>query len=177
MLNGDDTSQDNMLNSDLDNKPVVNAVDSLDPYLIAGLINDDKISNNDPKLVSPILLAYVGDSVYDLIIRTSLVLKGNRQVAKLNRDAVLLVSAKAQSGIADIILPMLSEEEAAIYKRGVNSKPNTKSKNASFREYLKATGFETLIGYLYLSGRISRIMELVKTGVDGLEQADANKEK
>ena len=104
-------------------------------------------------------------------------LKGNRQVAKLNRDAVLLVSAKAQSGIADIILPMLSEEEVAIYKRGVNSKPNTKSKNASFREYLKATGFETLIGYLYLSGRISRIMELVKTGVDGLEQADANKGK
>ena len=177
MLNGDDTYQDNMLNSDLDNKPVVNAVDSLDPYLIAGLINDDKIGNNDPKLVSPILLAYVGDSVYDLIIRTSLVLKGNRQVAKLNRDAVLLVSAKAQSGIADIILPMLSEEEVAIYKRGVNSKPNTKSKNASFREYLKATGFETLIGYLYLSCRISRIMELVKTGVDGLEQADANKEK
>lgn len=144
-----------------------------DPYGIAELIND-KNGNNDPKFVSPILLAYIGDSVYDLIIRTALVLKGNRQVAKLNKDAVLLVSAKAQSKIADIILPMLNEEETGVYRRGVNSKPNTKSKNASFREYMKATGFEALVGYLYLSGKTGRITELVKTGIDGIKEPNTD---
>lgn len=115
---------------------------------------------------SPLTLAYIGDSVYDLVIRSYVVGLGNVPNKKLHKKAVEYVSAVAQAEILEKIKPSLSEEELSVYKRGKNSKPASKAKNATQKEYLKATGFEALIGYLYLLGRTDRIIELVKLGTD-----------
>ena len=99
---------------------------------------------------SPLTLAYIGDDAYDLVIRTYLLGKGNMPVNKLNRMADGLVRAKAQSDMMDVIEPMLDEEEHAEYKRRRDAKSYTKAKNATVADYRRATGFEALMGYLYL---------------------------
>ena len=109
-------------------------------------------------LYSPLTLAYIGDCVYELIIRTNLVTRGNAPVNKLNKKA------SNQARIIESIMDMLSEDEEAAYKRGRNAHSCTKAKNASTSDYRKATGFEALIGYLYLQKKFDRIMELVKKG-------------
>lgn len=123
-----------------------------------------------PNEVAPLILAYIGDAVYEVIVRTIEISKGNRQVNKINKDSTKLVNAKAQAAMIDILEDKLSEEELTIYKRGRNAKANTSAKNASIRDYRKATGFEALIGYLFLSHREDRMLELVKLGLEGLEQ-------
>lgn len=115
-------------------------------------------------LYSPLTLAYIGDCVYELIIRTKLVTMGNAPVNKLNKKASNLAKASTQAQIIESIMDMLSEEEEAAYKRGRNAHSCTKAKNASTSDYRKATGFEALIGYLYLQKKFDRIMELVKKG-------------
>ncbi len=122
-----------------------------------------------PNEVAPLILAYIGDAVYDVIVRTLEISKGNRQVNKINKDSIKLVNAKAQADMIDILEEKLTEEELTIYKRGRNAKANTSAKNASIRDYRKATGFEALIGYLYLSHKEDRMLELVKEGFLGLE--------
>ena len=122
-----------------------------------------------PNEVAPLILAYIGDAVYDVIVRTLEISKGNRQVNKINKDSIKLVNAKAQADMIDILEEKLTEEELTIYKRGRNAKANTSAKNASIRDYRKATGFEALIGYLYLSHKEDRMLELVKEGFSGLE--------
>ncbi|MCR4989920.1 MAG: ribonuclease III [Lachnospiraceae bacterium] len=119
----------------------------------------------DIRTYSPLSLAYIGDSIYDLIIRSYVVGKGNTSNNKLHKVCTSYVSAKAQSYIAGELLPKLSEEEASVYKRGRNSKPQSGAKNATLSEYLKATGFEALLGYLFLEGRTERLMELVKEAI------------
>ena len=114
---------------------------------------------------SPLTLAYIGDDAYDLVIRTYLLGKGNMPVNKLNRMADGLVRAKAQSDMMDVIEPMLDEEEHAVYKRGRNAKSYTKAKNATVADYRRATGFEALMGYLYLQGRYVRMVELIRAGI------------
>lgn len=125
-----------------------------------------ELKDVDINTYSPLTLAFIGDSVYDLIIRSYVVGLGNVPNKKLHRKAVEYVSAVSQSQIIEKIKPVLSEEELSVYKRGKNSKPSSKAKNATQKEYLKATGFEALIGYLYLLGREDRIMELLKVGTD-----------
>lgn len=119
----------------------------------------------DPKAYSPLALAYMGDALYDLIIRTVVVERGNRPVRDLHRIAVRYVSAEAQAKIVSALQDRFTEEEEAVYRRGRNSKPHTKAKNASMEDYLKATGFEAVLGYLYLTDNTDRALEMVRDGL------------
>jgi hypothetical protein len=130
------------------------------------LLKPFNIERKEAKEFSPLVLAYIGDAVYELIVRSILVSMGNRPVNKLNKDATSLVKAGAQSEIIKLISDNLSEEEYTVFKRGRNSSPHTMAKNASMTDYKYATGFEALIGFLYLNNRCDRALELVKLGVD-----------
>lgn len=123
------------------------------------------LPKQDIRTYSPLTLAYIGDSIYDLIIRTMLVEKGNAQVNRLHQRASGMVKATAQKDIIHAIMDMLTEEEVAVYKRGRNAKSFTSAKNASITDYRTATGFEALIGYLYLMEQEDRVFELVKEGL------------
>lgn len=124
----------------------------------------------DLRMYSPLTLAYIGDAIYDLIIRTLIVKQGNSRPEKMHKRASALVKASAQAEMIERLLPMLTEEEHAIYKRGRNAKSYTMAKNATMLDYRKATGFEALMGYLYLKEDMSRLIDLVKTGLDKGEQ-------
>ena len=130
------------------------------------LLKPFNIERKEAKEFSPLVLAYIGDAVYELIVRSMLVSMGNRPVNKLNKDATSLVKAGAQSEIIKLISDKLSEEEYTVFKRGRNSSPHTMAKNASMSDYKYATGFEALIGFLYLDNRCDRALELVKLGID-----------
>lgn len=119
----------------------------------------------DIRTYSPLTLAYIGDAVYDLIFRTVVVGRGNTAPNKLHNRTVQYVKAPAQAQLIDHILDQLTEEECSVYKRGRNAKPYTMAKNATMAEYKKATGLEALVGYLYLQGRMSRILELIQKGL------------
>lgn len=120
----------------------------------------------DPKAYSPLGLAYIGDAVYEIAVRTLVISEGNMSVNKYHKKSSSLVKASAQAGVYDNIKEKLTDEEAAVYKRGRNAKSATAAKNASIVEYRMATGVEALIGYLYLSGRTARALELIKIGLD-----------
>lgn len=122
----------------------------------------------DIRTYSPLTLAYIGDSIFDLIIRTVVVERGNEPANKLHRKTVTYVKAETQSAMIEALLPELSEEEMAVYKRGRNAKSYTSAKNASIGDYRKATGLEALVGYLYLCGKTERILELLKNGLHKL---------
>lgn len=117
---------------------------------------------------SPLTLAYIGDDVYDLVIRTFLINQGNMQVNKINKHANSLVKAETQSKMIGVIESELTQEELTIYKRGRNAKSATTAKNASVHDYRRATGFEALIGFLYLQGRFERMVELIRLSLQGL---------
>lgn len=119
----------------------------------------------DIRSYSALALAYIGDVVYDLVIRTMVVSQANRPVNDLHRITVRYVSANAQSKIVQALLDSFTEEEQAVYRRGKNAKPHTTAKNASLSDYLKATGFEAVLGYLYLTDQMERLLYLVKTGI------------
>lgn len=125
-----------------------------------------ELENRDLKTYSPLTLAYIGDGVYEIVIRTILVSQGNCPPNKLHRRASALVKAEAQSDMMAVIEPLLTEEEMAVYKRGRNAKSYTMAKNASMSDYRRATGFEALMGYLYLSGNEERMVELIKVGLE-----------
>ena len=124
----------------------------------------------DIKTYSPLTFAYIGDDVFDLVIRTIVVNKGNTSPNKLHNTVIRYVSAKAQAKMYDAINPLLNDEEQDVLRRGRNSKPHTKAKNASSADYMKATALETLIGYLYLRDDMERIFELIKTGINKTEE-------
>lgn len=124
-------------------------------------------SETDVRSYSPLTLAYIGDAVYDLIVRTVVVERGNKAANLLHRDTVKYVNAGTQARIIEGLQEQLTPEELAVYKRGRNAKSNTSAKNASITDYRKATGFEALIGYLYLADDFDRILELVQTGLEG----------
>ena len=115
----------------------------------------------DPGQLSPLTLAFIGDTVFDLIVRTRVILRGNAQVNKLHKSASSLVNAASQAELIHELMPLLTEEETSIFKRGRNAKSHTTAKNASVNDYKTATGFEALLGWLYLKGDIDRITELV----------------
>lgn len=122
-------------------------------------------TEQDVRAYSPLTLAYIGDAVYDLIIRTVVVERANRPANTLHHITVKYVSAKAQSKIIEALMDSLTEDELSVYRRGKNSKPNTTAKNTSVADYMRATGFEAVIGYLYLTDQTERILELVKAGI------------
>ena len=117
--------------------------------------------NTDAKQYSPLALAFVGDAVYSLLIRTKLLCERELTVNHLHKHAADEVKAEAQKEMMTRILPLLTEEETAVFKRGRNAKSYTVAKHASVTDYRIATGFEALMGFLYLEGRTDRIMELV----------------
>lgn len=118
-----------------------------------------------PAQYSPLTLAYIGDAIYDLVIRTILVREANTQVNKLHKRASSLVKAETQSQMIEILEQEFTAEEMHIYKRGRNAKSFTSAKNASIGDYRRATGFEAVMGYLYLKGDYDRIIDLVHTGM------------
>ena len=124
----------------------------------------------DIKTYSPLTFAYIGDDVFDLVIRTIVVNKGNTSPGKLHGATTHYVSAIAQAKMYDAIRPLLDENEADIARRGRNSKPHSKAKNASSTDYMKATALETLIGYLYLKNDMERIFYIIKTGINKIEE-------
>jgi ribonuclease-3 family protein len=128
------------------------------------------VEDKDIKTISPLVFAYIGDSVYDLIIKSILVGRGNIPVNKLHKKASDLVKAQSQVRMYESVKDVLSEDEAAIFKRGRNAKSYTSAKNASKIDYRMATGYEALIGYLYMEDKIDRIYELVKKGLEEVEK-------
>lgn len=125
----------------------------------------------DIRSYSPLTLAYIGDAVYDLIVRTVVVERANRAASALHKKTSSIVRAKTQSDMIEVLMPKLTEEEAEVYKRGRNAKPHTTAKNASVSDYRRATGFEALVGYLYLTGNFDRVLVLVKEGLAALDVA------
>ncbi len=140
-----------------------------------GLIKDGNLSHavlsmfgvepRDIHTYSPLVLAFIGDDVFDLIIRTLLVEEANEPVNTLHKKASGIVKAASQKLIYEAIADELTEEEEGVYRRGRNAKSNTMAKNASVSEYRSATGFEALIGFLFLAGRMERVLSLVKLGL------------
>ena len=128
-----------------------------------------RLEDRDWKQYSPLTLAYVGDAVYDLVVRTIYVKGANCQPQKIHQKVTALVNAKAQARMVHALLPELTPEEASIFRRGKNAKPYTKAKHASMREYLDATGFEALIGYLYLKREFVRMNLLIYRGIESLK--------
>jgi len=130
-------------------------------YLMAEL----KLPEGDIRTYSPLTFAYIGDAIYDLLIRTLVVKKGNCSPNKLHKRTSQLVKAGAQAEMAEVLLPIFTAEESSIYKRGCNAKPHTIAKNATAKEYQKATGLEAVMGYLYLQDNVERIIDLLKIGM------------
>lgn len=123
----------------------------------------------DIKEYSPLTLAYIGDSIYDLIIKSLVLNQGNRPVQKLHGLTSSYVQASAQSRMMRAMQEHLTEQEHAIYKRGRNAKSVSPAKNQSVTDYRRATGFEALLGYLYLNKEYGRLLELVKLGLESLK--------
>ena len=117
----------------------------------------------DPNLLSPLALAFVGDGVYDLFVRERLVCEANRPVKKLNEEKVSIVRCSSQAKLVEKLMPILTEEELDVLKRGRNAHTQHIPKNATSADYHSATALEALLGYLYLAGRIERIRELLKS--------------
>lgn len=132
------------------------------------------LRGQDVRSFSPLTLAYIGDAVYELVIRTLVVEQGNRPVNMLHRMTTAHVKAGAQAEMIEILRGELTDEEADVFRRGCNAKPATMAKNASRRDYHKATGFEALIGYLYLTNRTERMLELIKRGGDLAKEGAAH---
>ena len=137
--------------------------------LFKKLKQEFKCDDVDLRTYSPLTLAFLGDCVFDLIIRTVIVERGNRAPESLHKKKSAVVKAQTQAKMAEAILEELSEEELTVYKRGRNAKSYSVAKNASVSDYRKATGFEALLGYLYLQDKEDRIIELVKTSLQQLE--------
>lgn len=119
-----------------------------------------QLQEDDIRAISSIGLAHLGDAVYELLVRSWLCAHGKATGKGLHRATVELVRAEAQAQRAQHILPMLSEEELAVYKRGRNAHVNSIPHSASRSEYLQATALECLLGWLYLRGEQDRINQL-----------------
>lgn len=127
----------------------------------------------DIRTVNPLTLAYIGDGIYELVVRSVMVARTNTRAGLLHRQTSQYVKAEAQSKMMDVLLPVLTEEEESVYRRGRNAKSPTMAKNASVSDYRRATGFEALMGYLYLTDRMERIVELTKLALEAYHPREA----
>lgn len=134
--------------------------------LLAKIKQEFACEDVDLRTYSPLTLAFLGDCVYDIIIRTVVVERGNRAPQGLHKKKSYLVNAKAQKELVESIQDLLTFEEEDIYRRGRNAKSYSTAKNASIGDYRKATGFEALLGYLYLNDQMDRVLYLVKEGLN-----------
>ncbi len=130
---------------------------------------------NDAQQLSPLVLAYIGDAYYEMVVRTYVVSEGNMQVEKLHKKVTGIVKASSQAAIARYYIDTdeFTDDELAVFKRGRNSKSHTMPKNAEPADYRRATGLEAVIGYLYLEGQDKRASELILKGIEYLAKPDA----
>lgn len=133
-----------------------------------------KLKEVDIKSYSPLALAYMGDAVYELIVRTKVMNHGSTQVHNMHKKSARLVNAGAQAEIIRRLLEDedLTPEEVAAYKRGRNAKAVTTAKHATVADYRTATGFEALCGYLYLNGNLDRLVTLVGKGLERIGELE-----
>lgn len=132
-------------------------------------LNEFGLEEQDLRTYSPLTLAYIGDAIFELVVRTVLVERKNTQAEKLHKAATKIVKAETQALLIEAVKDDLTEEELAVYKRGRNAKAVTRAKNATMSEYRRATGFEALMGYLYLKGDMARMIKLIRLGVEKAE--------
>lgn len=121
--------------------------------------------NADPRTLNSLALAFIGDTIFDLLTRGMILAEGNAPVNTMHKKAKSIVNATSQSKMYAAIEDMLTEEELGVLKRGRNAKSHTSAKNQSIIDYRRATGIEALFGYLYLKGEFERIEQLYKTGL------------
>lgn len=136
------------------------------------ITNEFELKQTDISQYSPLVLAYIGDTVYEVFIRTLIVSKSSAPVHVLHKRSVDFVKAKAQSDVIHRILDSLTLEEQDIVRRGRNAKSGTVPKNADITEYKYATGFESLIGYLYLKKDNKRLIEILKMSISEKESLE-----
>ena len=126
----------------------------------------------DVRTYSPLTLAFIGDGIYDLLIRSIIVGAGNTKASQLHQHTSHLVKAHSQSAMLEYMFSHMTEEENAVYRRGRNAKSPTMAKNATMSDYRRATGFEALMGYLYLTDQFERLVDLVQIGLAGLKEEE-----
>lgn len=124
------------------------------------------IADVDIRTYSPLTLAYIGDGIFDVVIRSIVVGRGNTPVNQLHHKTSHIVKANSQAMMAEVLLDEMTDTEKDIYRRGRNAKSHTMAKNATVMDYRSATGFEALMGYLYLTDAMDRILELVSIALD-----------
>ncbi len=120
----------------------------------------------DIRTYSSLSLAFLGDAVYSMVIRTILMSKGNNKAGRLHDASGRYVCAAGQAAVAAAIAPLFTDEEAAVFRRGKNANPSHHAKNARISDYLQATALEALCGYLYLQDRTERMIELIRIGLE-----------
>lgn len=125
-----------------------------------------EMQTQDVNKISMLGLAHVGDAVYELLTRTMLCERGHSSVSELHRLTVSMVNAPAQARAAERLIPVLTDDELSVYRRGRNTKVNSVPHNADIGQYHAATGVEALFGWLYLQGRLERIEELFRLITD-----------
>lgn len=123
----------------------------------------------DIRTYSPLTLAYIGDAVFEMIVRTLIVEKGQRAANTLHKHTTKIVCAQTQAQLIDAVYESLTEEEQDIYRRGKNTKIHSSAKNASLADYRKATGFEALCGYLFLKDDTVRILQIVRQAMNAVQ--------
>ena len=126
------------------------------------------LEQRDVRRYSPLALAYLGDAVYEIIIRTLIVESKPGVVKDLHNRSSRLVNAGAQAALMSAIEGSLTEDETAVFKRGRNAKPHSVAKHAELHDYHVATGLESLVGYLYLENKMDRCLELIRQGLSSL---------
>lgn len=140
-------------------------------------MNENNYKVKDANILPPLVLAYIGDSVFELFIRENLIRKGTHNVHLLHKKAIAFVKAKAQSFIVHELEPLLSETESSIVRRGRNANPHTVPKNADITDYRYATGFESLIGYLYLTNQSERMTFLMEKAFELINKEQSTDER
>ncbi|MEG0214836.1 MAG: ribonuclease III domain-containing protein [Hungatella sp.] len=140
--------------------------ESVKPDFLAVCKESLKLQNTDPCTYSPLVLAYIGDAVYELLIRTKVINRGSMQVNKMHKRSADLVKAETQASLIKVLEEELTPEELAVFKRGRNAKSTTTAKHATMIDYRMATGFEALTGYLYITEQFERLITLVSHGLD-----------
>ena len=124
------------------------------------------IADVDIRTYSPLTLAYIGDGIFDVVIRSIVVGRGNTPVNQLHHKTSHIVKAHSQAMMAEVLLDEMTDTEKDIYRRGRNAKSHTMAKNATVMDYRSATGFEALMGYLYLTDEMDRILELISIALE-----------
>ena len=124
------------------------------------------IAGVDIRTYSPLTLAYIGDGIFDVVIRSIVVGRGNTPVNQLHHKTSHIVKAHSQAMMAEVLLDEMTDTEKDIYRRGRNAKSHTMAKNATVMDYRSATGFEALMGYLYLTDEMDRILELISIALE-----------